>query len=227
MAQELSKQSDTAQNTGAKGSKEAGGNATTRRVFGLVVFMALVVFVLWQVRGRLEERGVDARLRALAPTVGADLVLQDFEPAKHDRSLEAPPWQQGAPPVRLSDYSDKVLFVNFWASYCEPCKRELPSMTRLAQELAGRDFVMVAVSYDQSWGEVGTFFQKIGGTPSNIIFARDPAFDTDPLGRHYGTEKIPESYVIKNGRILFRFVNERNWMQPEMRQFFDTLTSDG
>lgn len=227
MAQEQSERSDTVEPSGAMRRKKVDGAATTRRVFGLLVFMALVVFVLWQVRGRLEERGVDARLRALAPTVGADLALQDFDPDKHDRSLEAPPWQQGAPPVRLSDYSDKTLFVNFWASYCEPCKRELPSMTRLAQELAGRNFVMVAVSYDQSWADVGKFFEKIGGTPTNIVFARDPAFDTDPLGRHYGTEKIPESYVIKDGRILFRFVNERDWMKPEMRQFFDKLASDG
>jgi thiol-disulfide isomerase/thioredoxin len=210
--------------TGPARTKDS--KAQIRKLFGLAVFMVLLVFALWQIRSFLEGRGVDAKVRALAPSVGADLVLEDFDPAVHDRELESPPWGEGAPPVRLSDFSGKVVFLNFWASYCEPCKRELPSMTRLAREL-GDDVVMVAVSYDPQWEAVAKFFVQIGGTPEGIKFVRDPLAETDPLGTHYGTTKIPETYVIKDGRILFRFVNERNWMDPKMVQFFRALTADG
>lgn len=205
----------------------AGQAARTRKLFALGVFMALVVFALWRIRGSLEERGIDAKLRALAPQVGADLVLTDFEPAQHDRELEPAPWVKDGKPVRVSDFAGKVLFLNFWASYCEPCKRELPSMARLAKELAGDRFVMVAVTYDDTWDAVTKFFDQIGGVPQNIIFVRDPGTQTDPLGTHYGTQKIPESYVIRDGRILFRFVNERNWIDTPMVRFFRTLTADG
>ena len=201
--------------------------ARTRKLFALGVFMALVVFALWRIRGSLEERGVDSKLRAMAPQVGADLVLTDFDPATHDRELEPAPWVEGGKPVRLSDFKGKVLFLNFWASYCEPCKRELPSMARLAKELAGDNFVVVAVSYDESWDAMSKFLKQIGGVPQNIVFVRDPGTQTDPLGTHYGTQKIPESYVIRDGRILFRFVNERNWIDLAMVRFFRTLTADG
>ncbi|GMV41261.1 MAG: hypothetical protein AMXMBFR64_29770 [Myxococcales bacterium] len=203
------------------GQKDQGA-ARTRKLFALGVFMVLVVFALWRIRASLEERGVDSKLRALAPQVGADLVLTDFEPAKHDRALEPAPWVEGGP-VRLSDHAGKVLFLNFWASYCEPCKRELPSMARLAKELAGDRFVMVAVSYDESWDAVSKFLEQIGGVPQNIVFVRDPAAQADPLGTHYGTQKIPETYVIRDGRILFRFVNERNWIDMAMVRFFRAL----
>lgn len=206
----------------------AAAQATrVRKIFALAVFTVLLVFGLWRIRESLQERGIDSKLKALAPQVGADLVLQDFTPATHDRDLEPAPWAKDKQSVRLSDFEGKVLFLNFWASYCEPCKRELPSMARLAREMGGDDFVMVAVTYDESWDAVTKFLNTIGGVPEGIVFVRDPGRETDPLGMHYGTEKIPESYVIRNGRILFRFVNERNWVDATMIRFFRTLTADG
>ena len=198
-----------------------------RKLFALGVFMVLLVFGLWRIRESLQERGIDSKLKALAPQVGADLVLEDFDPARHDRELEPAPWAKDKTPVRLSDYAGKVVFLNFWASYCEPCKRELPSMARLAREMTGQDFVMLAVSYDDTWEAVQKFLAQIGGVPEGIVFVRDPGRESDPLGTHYGTQKIPESYVIRNERILFRFVNERNWIDPTMIRFFRTLTADG
>jgi thiol-disulfide isomerase/thioredoxin len=85
---------------------------------------------------------------------------------------ELKPWKAGATPplalsdlngkpVKLADYRGKVVMVQFWATYCPPCLKEMPSMMRLQQKLAGKPFVILAVNMGETDKEVRDFLKKI------------------------------------------------------------------
>ena len=85
---------------------------------------------------------------------------------------ELKPWKAGATPplalsdlngkpVKLADYRGKVVMVQFWATYCPPCLKEMPSMTRLQQKLAGKPFVILAVNMGETEKEVKDFLARM------------------------------------------------------------------
>jgi thiol-disulfide isomerase/thioredoxin len=122
--------------------------------------------------------------------------------------------------------ADGIVFLNFWATWCEPCVRELPSMISLKRRMRGRPFAMLAVSYDSDWPAIAKFFDSVfGGTPQELDVVRDPATaDQSTLRWAFGTEKIPETYILRDGRVLARFVNARDWASPEIIEYFERLT---
>ena len=62
--------------------------------------------------------------------------------------------------IKLSDYRGKVVFLNIWGTWCEPCKREMPQMETMYQAFKGKKFQMLAVSIDNDWKEVNEFFKE-------------------------------------------------------------------
>jgi thiol-disulfide isomerase/thioredoxin len=197
-----------------------------RQRFLLAAFMVITFFVVLQVRGLLSSRSPEARLDAILATVGAEQVGLKFDPAVHDRALERPPWSKVQGPLYISDYADQVVFLNYWATWCEPCIRELPSMLRLARRLLGQKFVMLAVSYDESWEDVRSFFDRVTGggePPPELVLARDPLMATDPLRARYGTDKLPETYIVADGQVLHRFIAAHDWMAAGKLEYFDLL----
>lgn len=186
---------------------------------------ALAVFVLVQLWGAVASRGPEARVKELMPAIGAELVDRALSPAQLDYLLKRP---MGAsePDLKLADYKPgQVIFLNFWATWCEPCVREMPSMLSLMRTLGDRRFTMLAVSYDESDAELLTFFRRFtGGLPREITVARDPAGDEPSnLRLSLGTQKLPETYIIRDGRVLARFVNERDWTDPAIVEYFQRL----
>jgi thiol-disulfide isomerase/thioredoxin len=108
--------------------------------------------------------------------------------------------------VSLDDFRDKVVFLNFWATWCPPCVEEMPSMRRLQAKLAGDPrFVMLAVSTDDDWDVVRKFFAD-EAPPFPVLL--DPG---GAVARQYGTEKFPETYVIKNGKVVGFIMAGRDW----------------
>lgn len=106
----------------------------------------------------------------------------------------------------LRDYSDKVVFLNFWATWCPPCIEEMPSMRRLATKFQSDDrFVMLAVSADEEWKPVREFFAK-DAAPFPVLLDA-----SGEKAKEYGTEKFPETYVIVDGRLVGHIVGPRDW----------------
>jgi peroxiredoxin len=123
-------------------------------------------------------------------------------------------------PVSLSDYRGKTVFLNFWASWCQPCVEELPSIVALDKAMKGRPFVILAVSEDDSAGDVRKFF---GGMTPGFPIVMD---DDQKVTREYGTFKFPETYVIDaSGRIRAKFIGGRKWDSPASLAWFQDLTS--
>ncbi len=121
--------------------------------------------------------------------------------------------------VKLSDYRGKVVFLNIWATWCPPCREEMPSMESLYQRLKGRGFEMLAVSIDRE-GEkaVSPFAAKYGLTFPVLL---DPDGKTYRL---YGLTGVPESFIIdKSGVVIYKIIGPQNWMEKEWLDYFDRI----
>lgn len=122
----------------------------------------------------------------------------------------------------LSEFRGQVVFLNFWASFCEPCRKEMPSMESLVRQYNQRGMVMVAISLDESWDDVDGFMNAfLPGQRSAMTVLLDREEET---AHRYGTELIPETYIIdRDGRIVARFVGDYDWTRPEVKQIIEGL----
>lgn len=113
-------------------------------------------------------------------------------------------------PVTIEDYRGKVVLLNIWATWCPPCKVEMPSMERLHRKLAGTDFRLVAVSVDEDDSTVVNKFVKEMGLTFEILHNRDGS-----IRRIYQTTGVPESFVIdRDGVIVKKIIGAADWEAP-------------
>jgi thiol-disulfide isomerase/thioredoxin len=201
----------------AKAGPPAAAPGGGRRI--LLVLGSLLVagaaLVLW----RHES---DPAPRARAP----------FEISRSD--IPAPPFRlplADGKTVGLGDAGGQVLVVNFWATWCPPCRDEMPSMLRLGRELSQRHpgkFRMLAVSVDEEWGVVRDYFG--GPLPPDVTVALDA--DQQVTRSYYcaarggcpDSFKFPETYVVdRQGRLVAYMVGPRDWSDPTARQFLEKL----
>jgi len=110
------------------------------------------------------------------------------------------PTLKGAP-VSLSSLRGKVVLLDFWAQWCEPCKQELPELQKLQQAYAGKNVVVVGVNLDKQRDNAERLAQKLGLT---FPVALDPS---GGVAGTYDLPKMPTSFVIDQ-KGLVRFVHE-------------------
>jgi len=107
---------------------------------------------------------------------------------------------------RLSDHRGQVVFLNFWATWCPPCREEMPAMERLYRRQKGAGFVLVAVSVDADPSVVAPFLQAHGLT---FPVALDPKMD---LANGYGVRALPSSFLIdRQGNLRAMALGPRHW----------------
>ncbi|HBG08105.1 MAG: thioredoxin [Geobacteraceae bacterium GWC2_58_44] len=122
-------------------------------------------------------------------------------------------------PVQLSSLKGKVVLLNFWATWCPPCREEIPSMVRLNQAMQGKPFQMLAVSIDEGGRDaVQAFFAKGGVSLPTLL-------DTDgTVARRYGTTGVPETFVIDaKGVIMKKVVGPMDWSSAEVLAALEEL----
>ena len=111
----------------------------------------------------------------------------------------------GAAPIKLGDYSGKVLFVNLWATWCGPCRMETPELVRLHKEYQSRGVEMVGLSTenpDASARSVSEFVREFN-VDYQIGWAKPEVAQIMMQGR----TSIPQSFIIaRDGRIIRRFI---------------------
>jgi len=134
------------------------------------------------------------------PSLRAGSVAPEF-------SLPVP----GGPDVTLSALRGRVVFVNFWATWCAPCREEAPSLERLYQTLHNEGFEVLGISIDAEKDEaaVDTFKREFGLT---FPIPRDPH---QRVYAAYQVSGVPETLLVdRSGRVLERFVGPQNWDDP-------------
>ena len=128
------------------------------------------------------------------------------------------PWKESkAPPLALrdlagaphalADYRGKVVLVNFWATWCEPCRDEMPSMQRLKQHFALRPFAILAVNYGESDIRAGDFLRR---SSLDLTVLLDPGQDAS---RAWRVRVLPASFLVGvDGRVRYGVIGEIDWM---------------
>jgi peroxiredoxin len=131
-------------------------------------------------------------------------------------------------PIKLSDYSGKVLLVNLWATWCGPCRRETPELVKLHKEFQARGVEMIGLSTenpDASAESVREFVRVF-----NVDYHVGWATPEVALALMQGRDSIPQSFVItREGRILKRFIGfSPTATPPQIRQALeDALAAKG
>jgi peroxiredoxin len=124
--------------------------------------------------------------------------------------------------VTLQEMRGRVVFVNFWATWCAPCRTEAPSLDRLYTVLAGEGFELLAISIDASAEAVHSFRDEFDlGFP--ILM--------DPEQRSYAAyhvSGVPETFMLDTqGRMVEHFVGPRDWSQPRYANAIRRLIEAG
>ena len=122
----------------------------------------------------------------------------------------------------LADYRGKVILLNFWATWCPPCRHEMPAMERLYQRFRDQGFIVLAVN---QWEEPDLVFAYTGDL--NVFPSFPILFDPQStVSQQYGVKGLPTSFVIdRQGRLVYRAIGGREFDHPEILQTIGGLLS--
>lgn len=144
----------------------------------------------------------------------------DLPPLSHSLTMQAP---KPAPALKLKDiegrthdlaqFKGKVVLINFWATWCPPCRREMPSMERLSQAFKGQPFVVLAVDVGEDPDTIEAFTSQLDTTPTFPILL-------DTRSRSMQAWKVaglPTTFLVdKQGRVVASAIGGREFDHPEI-----------
>jgi thiol-disulfide isomerase/thioredoxin len=123
--------------------------------------------------------------------------------------------------VDLNDMRGRVVLVNFWATWCEPCRDEMPSLARLQQKLKGRPFEVLAVNFGESSDKVSDFVRKEGWSVPVLL---DPDKQTAAA---WGAKGLPMTFLVDaKGRVRYFAFGERDWSEGESLRVVEKLVAE-
>ncbi len=127
----------------------------------------------------------------------------------------------GGKKVQLKAFRGRLVFLNFFATWCGPCREEMPGMERLFRTHQERGLVVVAVNMEESAKTVRPFVEKL-----KLSFPI--ALDADgTVARDYGVRALPVSFLIgRDGKIVWRAIGGRDWESAEARTLFARLVAE-
>jgi thiol-disulfide isomerase/thioredoxin len=166
--------------------------------------------------------GPGASMLANADAAG-QAFLGEFIPAS--RPWPAPPagfTDADGKTLSLRDFAGKLVLVNLWATWCAPCRREMPSLERLQTRLGDR-ITILAISEDRGGSKaVAPFVAKLGLKVVKTYLDPESA-----VGGAFKVDGLPTSFLIdRQGRVLGRVEGEAEWDSPKMLAILDPLLSE-
>ena len=123
--------------------------------------------------------------------------------------------------ISLSDFKGKIVFLNFWTTWCPTCRIEMPSMEKLHQRLKNKNFAMVTINLQESASQVKAFFKEFKLTFTALLDS------TGEVGASFGIRAIPTTYILdKTGRIIGLVSGPREWDSKAAISLFENLIDD-
>ncbi|TWJ32540.1 TlpA disulfide reductase family protein [Geobacter argillaceus] len=173
-----------------------------KRLIALLLVMLAVVTAGCS-KGDERAKGKSSAAKVVEGTMAPDFTARDMAGKE----------------VKLSDLRGKVALVNFWATWCPPCREEIPSMVKLNQAMAGKPFQMLALSIDEGGkGAIEQFFAKSGQTLPAYLDGEQK------VAGLYGTTGVPETFVVdKKGVIRKKIIGGMDWSAPEVIDYLNGL----
>ncbi|MGA7986455.1 MAG: TlpA disulfide reductase family protein [Burkholderiales bacterium] len=114
---------------------------------------------------------------------------------------------------RLEAYRGKVVLINFWASWCEPCREEMPSIETLRRSLNGEPFVVLAVNVGEG-AQAARRFADAVQLGAALLLDRDGA-----TANAWGARALPSTFIVgPDGTIRYRYVGALDWSSPDVRR---------
>jgi thiol-disulfide isomerase/thioredoxin len=122
--------------------------------------------------------------------------------------------------VSLSDFRGKIVFLNFWTTWCYACRIEMPDMEKLHQKFKNKDFAMVSINLQESASQVKQFFKDFKLTFTALL-------DSDgEVGAHFMITAIPTTFILnKEGIIIGKVMGPREWDGKKAFALFEHLTN--
>ncbi|HSJ81538.1 MAG TPA: TlpA disulfide reductase family protein [Thiobacillus sp.] len=157
---------------------------------------------------------------ALCCAFGAGAHAADLPPLSHSLNVQTP---KPAPALKFKDIDGKtldlaqlkgkVVLINFWATWCPPCRREMPSMERLSQAFKGKPFVVLAVNVGEDADTIEAFTSQLDAVPTFPIL-----LDTRSQGmRAWKVAGLPTTFLVdQQGRIVASAIGGREFDHPEI-----------
>lgn len=172
----------------------------TMKKFALVLCLFCAVFPAAPLGAQTPDKTIAPEIRAAfsrarIPVLRAKTPAPDFTAARLDGT-----------PVRLSGLRGKVVFLNFWATWCPPCREEMPSMEALYRRFRGKDLEFLALDIQEGNSEVAAFMKQQG---LSFPAALDSA---GRISAEYGVRGIPSTFIIdRAGNVIASVVGGRDW----------------
>ena len=141
------------------------------------------------------------------PVLAPDFTLEDMDEEQH----------------KFADYRGKVVLLNFWATWCPPCKREMPSMERLYQKFNGENFTVIAINQMETGDHVFAYTGQLDVDPTfTVLFDKD-----SKVSQAYRVRGLPTTYLIdKKGVIRYRAIGGREFDHPEVEKLVKRLMEE-
>jgi len=115
----------------------------------------------------------------------------------------------------------EIILLNFWATWCPPCRKEIPSMVELHKKLSSQGLKIIAVSVDKNRDDLETFVKE-HQMPFMVLHDSDSV-----AARQYGVFRFPETFLIdRQGRVRHRLVGEVEWMTEPMIQVLTQMLEE-
>ncbi|MDR1869382.1 MAG: TlpA family protein disulfide reductase [Treponema sp.] len=159
---------------------------------------------------------VEAQISPEAERALRDAKISVFKQRTEPRDFTLPLSDGGK--ATLSSYKGKVVILNFWATWCPPCRAEMPSMETMYQHFNKQDLVMLAVDVGEDALIVKRFIHN-GGYTFPVLLDSDKK-----VSSVYGINAIPTTYIIdREGMIVGRIIGSIMWDKPKVIAAFDAL----
>lgn len=126
--------------------------------------------------------------------------------------------------LRLESLKGQGILLNFWATWCGPCVKELPSLIAVAKEYRERGLRVVAVSVDRDWATIDRFLARhpeLKSMKDELIVVLDA---NSAVAEQYSVDRYPESFLIhRSFKVELRLSGEQAWEDPRFKVYYDRI----